>query len=93
MNTEIIGVLQDALNNPWMLLFLAVWGLGYFVKEYTSLDSKKTPWVILPFGVILGVVLIQQSVGGAIVGGLMALAQMGLYDVVKPLVGAVRDGK
>jgi len=41
--SEIITVLQEALGNPWMLLFLAVWGLGYFLKEFTTLDNKKTP--------------------------------------------------
>ncbi len=83
---EIIAALESALDNPWMLLFLATWGLGYFLKEYTTLNDVKIPWVILPWGVILGLFLIELSLGGAIVGGIMALAQMGLYDVISPML-------
>ena len=85
---EIIDLLQGALADPWMLLFLAVWGVGYFVKEYTPLAADRTPWIVLPVGIILGVLLIELSLPGAIIGGVMALAQMGFYDVVKPLLAA-----
>ncbi len=83
---EIIDLLQGALADPWMLLFLAVWGVGYFVKEFTPLPGDRTPWIVFPVGIILGVLLIELSLPGAIIGGVMALAQMGLYDVVKPLM-------
>ena len=58
---EIIDLLQGALADPWMLLFLAVWGVGYFVKEHTSLE---VPWIVLPVGIILGVFLIELSLRG-----------------------------
>jgi hypothetical protein len=83
---EIIDLLQGALADPWMMLFLAVWGIGYFVKEYTPLPGDKVPWIVLPVGIILGVLLIELSLPGAIIGGVMALAQMGFYDVVKPML-------
>lgn len=86
MGTEIIMILHKTLENPWTLLFVAIWGLGWFLKEKTLLDTQKTPWVLLSFGIILGLMLIESSVGGGIVGGVMALAQMGAYDVVKPLL-------
>ncbi len=85
---EIIDLLQGALADPWMLLFLAVWGVGDFVKEHTPLPGDKVPWIVFPVGIILGVLLIELSLPGAIIGGVMALAQMGLYDVVKPLLAA-----
>ena len=83
---EIIDLLQGAMKDPWMLLFLAVWGIGFFVKEYTPLGSSRVPWIVFPVGIILGVLLIELSLPGAIIGGVMALAQMGFYDVVKPLL-------
>jgi len=83
---EIIELLQGALENPWMLLFLAVWGIGYFVKEYTPLPGDRVPLILLPMGIALGVLLIELSLAGGIVGGVMALAQMGFYDVVKPML-------
>ena len=83
---EIIELLQGALENPWMLLFLGVWGVGYFLKEHTPLDSAKIPWIVLPVGVVFGLLLIELSLAGGIVGGVLALAQMGFYDVIKPLM-------
>ena len=83
---EIIDLLQGALADPWMLLFLAIWGIGFFVKEYTPLSADKTPWIVLPVGIALGVLLIELSLPGAIIGGVLALAQMGFYDVIKPLM-------
>ena len=83
---EIIDLLQGALENPWMLLFLVIWGMGYFLKEHTPLDNAKVPWILLPAGVVFGLLLIELSLPGGIVGGVLALAQMGFYDVVKPLV-------
>ena len=86
---EIIDLLQGAMANPWMLLFLAIWGIGFFVKEYTPLDSSRVPWIVLPVGIALGVALIEVSLAGAIIGGVMALAQMGFYDVVKPVLNSI----
>ena len=83
---EIIELLQGALDNPWTLLFLAVWGIGYFVKKYTPLPGDRVPWIVLPVGIALGVLLIELSLPGAIICGVMALAQMGFYDVIKPLM-------
>ena len=83
---EIIDLLQGALADPWMLLFLAVWGVGFFLKEKPPIDSAKIPWIVFPLGIILGAVLIELSLAGAIIGGVMALAQMGFYDVVKPML-------
>jgi hypothetical protein len=90
---EIIDLLQGALADPWMLLFLAVWGIGYFVKEYTPLPGDRVPWIVLPVGIALGVLLIELSLPGAIIGGVMALAQMGFYDVVKPMLAAATSPK
>lgn len=85
---EIIELLQGALENPWTLLFLAVWGVGWYVKEYTVV---KPQWVVPPVGIALGLVLVELSLPGAIIGFVIALAQMGLYDVIKPILGAKKD--
>ena len=84
--SEIIEMLEKALGDPWALLFLATWAAGFFLKEYTVLDNQKIPWVLLPLGVGLGLALIEVSAGGAIIGCIMALVQLGAYDVIKPLL-------
>lgn len=82
MNIEIITLLQEALNNPWSLLFLAVWGIGHYIKEFTHI---KPQWVLPIVGIVLGLLLVELSLGGGIIGFVLALIQMGLYDVIKPL--------
>ena len=84
---EIIELLQEAMENPWLLLFLSVWVAGFFLKEKTKLKNDYIPFVLLGIGIALGMALIELSLRGALVGGLMATAQMGAYDIVKPLVG------
>ena len=85
---EIINLLQEALENPWTLLFLAVWGVGWYIKEYTTI---KPQWVVPPVGIALGLVLVELSLPGAMIGFVIALARMGLYDVIKPILGAKKD--
>ena len=80
---EIINLLQSALSDPWSLLFLAVWGVGWYLKTYTTV---KPQWALPPLGIALGLALIELSLGGAIVGFVISLAQMGFYDVIKPLM-------
>ncbi len=76
-------MLQQVLADPWMLSFTALWFLGYYLKTYTTL---KPEWILPVVGMMLGHILIERSVGGIIVGGIMALMQMGAYDMVKPLL-------
>jgi len=83
---EIVEVLEKALGDPWVLLFLATWAVGYFLKEYTTLNNQKIPWVLLPLGVGLGLALIEVSIGGAIIGCVVALVQLGAYDAIKPML-------
>ena len=83
---EIIGLLEDAISNPWMVLYLATWVIGIMLKSYTKLDAKKIPWILVPFGAVLALFVIELSISGAVVGAAMALLQMGLYDTLKPLI-------
>ena len=39
---EIINLLQSALSDPWSLLFLAVWGVGWYLKTYTTVKPQCT---------------------------------------------------
>lgn len=85
---EIINLLETAIKSPWMLLFLGTWALGAYLKKNPEFPDKWIPRVLLLWGIVLGLALIQFSLAGGIVGAVMALFQMGLYDVaLKPLIG------
>ncbi len=83
---DIIHALEQAIQDPWTLMFLAVWVVGYFMKTYTALDAAKIPWVLVPVGIGLGLWVIDLSLGGAVAGAVIALTQMGAYDAIQPLL-------
>ena len=94
---EIIELLQEAMENPWLFLFLSVWAAGYFLKEMTKVRNDYIPLIVLGLGIVLGLLLIEISIHGALIGGLMAVLQVGGYDVAKGglrfLSGGVKNEK
>jgi len=83
---EIIELLKGASQDPWILTYILLWAVGWFLKEKTRLNNEAIPVVLLGLGLGLGLLLIELSVFGAIAGGLLALAQMGFYDLLKPML-------
>jgi hypothetical protein len=81
--TSTIEVLKQFLNNPWLLSFGGLWVLGYMLKEHSPVNNRLIPWVIEIVGGILGVVLIEKSLGGAIIGFLMGYVIIGSYEHYK----------
>ena len=81
---EIIEALQGAMQNPWMLLFIGTWVLGYMLKEHTPLENDLIPWALFVWGGILGFVLIERSLGAVIVGVFIGAAQIAMYEAFKP---------
>ena len=84
---KLIEFLEGVLANPWMLMFVGVWVVGYMLKEKTTLDNGLIPWIVLVVALTLGLFLIELSLGGAIVGLLIGYIQIGFYDQIK---GAIK---
>ena len=80
---EIITILQEAQNNPWTLLFISIWGIGWLMKEKLNLSKSIIPIVLPIIGMGLGVILLSPSPEGVLIGFLIALVQMGFYDIIK----------
>lgn len=83
---ELISALEGVLGNPWMILFLATWVIGFMLKEHTEkFPNDLIPWVLFPFGIVLGWILIESSIGGMVVGGIIGALQMVTYELWKPI--------
>lgn len=81
--TEVIELLKVVMENPWMLTFLAIFLLGWLLKEYTKLPNKLIPWVLSVTGALLGLFMIEYSVAGVIIGCALAYIEMALYEKIK----------
>jgi hypothetical protein len=84
--TQAIEQLKVVMENPWMLTFLAIFLLGWLLKEHTKLSNKLIPWVLTVTGAILGLFLIEYSVAGGIMGCALAYIEMALYEKIKNTV-------
>ena len=80
---EIIAILQEAQNNPWALLFITIWAMGWFIKEKTPCPDQYVPLILPVIGTLFGLFLLSATPEGALFGFLIALMQMGFYDVMK----------
>lgn len=81
--TQVIEGLKVVMGNPWMLTFLAVFLLGWLLKEHTKLSNKLIPWALTLTGALLGLFMIEHSVAGVIMGCALAYIEMALYEKIK----------
>jgi FtsH-binding integral membrane protein len=80
---NVIIILQEVLKNPWMLMFAALWVLGYMLKEHTNLNNKIIPWFIWVVAGVLGWLLIEASIAGVIIGFVIGWIIIGFYEHIK----------
>lgn len=84
MNTDIINeFVTMILSSPQMALFLAIFIVGWLLKEHSPLNNKLIPWALSIIGVVLGLILVGMSVSGGIVGLVMSYLMMAFYDKMK----------
>lgn len=84
--TQVIKELKVIMENPWMLTFLAIFLLGWLLKEHTKLSNKLIPWFLTLTGAGLGLFMIEYSVAGVIMGCSLAYIEMALYEKIKNTV-------
>ena len=90
---EHIDLLQKAMGDPWMLLYLAVWIVGFALKKWETIPSKAIPIVLFLVGIAVALVILEFSVAGAIIGAAVAALQMGLYDGAQAISSVVKPSK
>lgn len=85
-----INTLQELLI-PAAILVPVITGLVEVVKQASGLPARWLPLVAVVFGASLGLLLIQATGLGAVVGIIVGLASVGLFEFgkssVAPIVG------
>jgi len=78
------------LENPFVASFVFLYGLGWLLKHHTPLDNNLIPWVLGLTGMVMGYLLLEQSLKGAIAGFAMGLFTVGAYQFIKSTARVAR---
>lgn len=82
-DTAIIEIVKPVLESPWYAVIIALWVIGYLVKNQTVISNRYIPLIVVISGCILGCLLIQPDLVGAIAGGALGLLSIGGHSAVK----------
>lgn len=64
-NVNLLLEVFNLLTKGGMILAVAlIYGLGFFVKNYTKLNNNYIPWINLCLGGVIGFIFISQSANG-----------------------------
>lgn len=80
---EFLDVFKMILENPFLASFVFLYGLGWLLKHHTSINKNFIPWVLGIIGMIIGCILLEFSIKGAIAGFAMGLFTVGAYEFIK----------
>lgn len=80
---QIIEGLKAIMGNVWLLTFAALWVVGWLLKEHTTLSNKLIPSILVLIGTILGFIIIEKTLAGAIMGCIMAYLIIAFYEHIK----------
>lgn len=83
MVAQFVADLESILTNPYSLLFFALFGLGYFLKEHTKFPNKLIPVALILTGVGLAFLLLGVSLSAALVGFVIASLIMANYETIR----------
>lgn len=84
MDYKVIWVAFQAIAaNPWFLAFAFLWVIGWLLKEWTPLNNKLIPTVLIVIGALIGYAIIAQNITGAIIGVLMGYIIIAFYEHIK----------
>jgi hypothetical protein len=82
-DTSTIEIVKPILESPWYAVIMALWVIGYLVKNQTYISNKFIPLIIVVAGGALGFGLIQSDSVGIIAGASLGLLSIGGHSAVK----------
>lgn len=85
MDTNIfLTLIDEVLQNPLLMLFVVQWGLGWYLKNKTTLNNNLIPAILLATGGTLGFLLLDGIVINKIlIGVITAFFQIGAFEGLK----------
>lgn len=83
MVAEFVYDIETLLLNPYSLLFLSLFGVGYFLKEHTKFPNKLIPIALILIGVGLAILLLGFSLTAILVGFSISSIIMANYETIR----------
>lgn len=80
---EFLDAFEMILENPFLASFVFLYGLGWLLKNHTPLNKNYIPWVLGLGGMVMGCLLLEFTLKGAIAGFAMGLFTVGAYEFLK----------
>ena len=86
-----VELLENVFSNPWLVLFAGLWVLGWLLKEHSPIKNAIIAWILGFVGAILGLIIIEVSIAGGIVGLLASYVIIGAYEQYKGAKEIIHD--
>lgn len=80
--TKFLAQLYELMANTNTLIVLALIGLGIICKFTKAIPDTVIPWVLLPVGVVAGLVLIKPAAVGTLHGIVFTALAVLVYELV-----------
>ncbi|MFZ7104340.1 MAG: phage holin family protein [Peptococcaceae bacterium] len=90
---EFLEYFKVILENPFLAAFIFLYGMGWLLKHHTPLNNNFIPWVLAVAGMLMGFLLLENSLKGAIAGFAMGLFTVGAYEFMKNTARAAKGKK
>lgn len=82
-DAQMIEIVKPVLESPWYAVIIALWVVGYLVKNQTIIPNRYIPFIVVITGCVLGCLLIQSDLVGAIAGAALGLLSIGGHSAIK----------
>jgi len=65
---DYVEILETIFSNVWLLLFAGLYVLGWLLKEHSNIKNALISWILAGAGIVLGLLVIEWSLAGGIIG-------------------------
>lgn len=89
---EIVQAIKSYVDPTMLIVVIALWFVGYGLKQTPRVPNWSILWVIVLFGIVLGLFVVGPTVDGVIQGVLAAaLSVLGHQAVKQTKIGIEED--
>ena len=83
MDISFIEIVKQMVADPWLLIVLTLFCVGWFLKTQVPIITKYIPAVLAVLGIILGYIFLEQTLTGVISGFALAVMSIGGHSALK----------
>lgn len=91
MENEIIGAINEHIQPAMLGAVVALWVIGYVLKETPSVANWAIYWIVMALGVVAGLVIVGLNADGVIQGILAGALAITGHQGFKQTAKAVNE--